>query len=132
MDKNTDRSGNELPRELVESFILGLRPEDILSVYTGPDGCMCGCQGSRRYNPEHRAEASLVRGYEVSESECSSRSISVVLNKFKKRLLTGARLDKGDVVYCRDYDRGRQYVMYIRQSYSLWRFKQSVIDCESP
>lgn len=119
MDKNTDKNGNEVSREQVMFFILSLGAKDVLSVYTGKAGCMCGCNGNHRYNPDHRAEASKDRGYEVSEDECSSRSVSLVLNKFKKDMFAVAGLDEGHIIHFRDEDRNRQYAVYLRPSSAL-------------
>jgi hypothetical protein len=40
----------------------------VLAVYTGKQGCMCGCKGTYRYTALTRGEAGKRRGYEVSDS----------------------------------------------------------------
>lgn len=113
MMKNTDKQGKEITVEQAQAFIASVTPDMVLSVYSGRAGCMCGCLGNHRYNPLYRAEASKDRGYEVDADECSSRSISLTLNKLKK--FANVELQDGYIIHFRDEDRGRQYAAYVRE-----------------
>lgn len=66
---------------------------NIISVYSGKPGCMCGCNGNHRYHPEMIAEAGKRRGYAIGEDEVSARSIKVVITKI---LNAGVHTDEGN------------------------------------
>lgn len=119
MEKNTDKQGNEVSREAALFFILGVKKEDVLSVYSGRCGCMCGCLGNHRYNPLHKDEASKDRGYAVDDEDCSARSISIILNKVRKEYLSTVALQDGYIIHVRDEERNRQYAVYVRESLAL-------------
>ncbi len=55
----------------------------VLSVYTGKQGCMCGCKGTYRYTALTRAEAGQRRGHEVSDDEINEGVVSRVINKVR-------------------------------------------------
>ena len=55
----------------------------IRNVYSGRQGCMCGCRGKYVYSEAHRAEASAVRGYDVSADEVNEAQITRVMNIVK-------------------------------------------------
>lgn len=111
---NTDKQGNKVSDEQAQAFIASITPDMVLSVYSGRPGCMCGCLGNHRYNPLFREEAGKDRGYEVDTDECSSRSISITLNKLKK---LGAELQDGHIIHFRD--ERHQYAAYVRQVHAL-------------
>lgn len=70
-----------------------IRPQDIpleaplfdrsrvVAVYTGKQGCMCGCKGKYRYTELTRAEAGKRRGYEVGDDEVNESVVTRVINK---------------------------------------------------
>ena len=60
----------------------------VLSVYSGADGCACGCQGKHKYraDAELRALGSKRRGYTVTDDEVSERSVTIVVNKINNNL----------------------------------------------
>ena len=74
--------------EVVEPTI-----DNIISVYSGKPGCMCGCNGNYRYHPEMVEEAGKRRGYAVDEDEVSARSIKTIITKIKN---AGALVDEGN------------------------------------
>ena len=61
-----------------------IKLEDIMSVYSGLKGCMCGCKGKYSYAHQHREEASAKRGYTVNDEDVSIRNVKRILNLFKK------------------------------------------------
>jgi hypothetical protein len=59
--------------------------DDVMSVYSGRDGCCCcGCAGNHRYASKHVKVAGKYRGYKVRPEEVSDRSVKLTLNKLKK------------------------------------------------
>lgn len=60
--------------------------EDVVSVYTGKPGCMCGCLGTYSYASQHKDYASNDRGYKIDESEINDRKIKLMFNKFMKNI----------------------------------------------
>lgn len=65
---------------------------NVISVYSGAHGCMCGCIGNHRYNPTFIKEAAN-RGYGIDGDEVSERSVKTIITKLKK---AGARVDEGN------------------------------------
>ena len=62
-----------------------LAPHMVVSVYNGPaHGCMCGCNGKYRYNPEFREESSKARGYDVGDDEVSLTAVKRAITKVQK------------------------------------------------
>lgn len=114
MMKDTDKQGNLVSREQAQAFISSITPDMVLSVYSGRPGCMCGCLGNHRYNPAFKDEAGKDRGYAVDDEDCSTRSISITLNKLKR---LGAELQDGYIIHFRD--ERHQYAAYVRQVHAL-------------
>ena len=54
---------------------------NILKVYNGRCGCMCGCQGKYSYTKINQDLATQDRGYTVSDDECSDRSVKIIARK---------------------------------------------------
>ena len=54
--------------------------DSVRAVYSGRPGCMCGCRGNYRYNPQHVEEASVDRGYVVKPSEVNIAQVTRVLH----------------------------------------------------
>jgi len=52
---------------------------DVLSVYSGRPGCMCGCKGKYFLTEESREEADAFRGYPHSDEDVSQRQVTRVL-----------------------------------------------------
>ena len=62
-----------------------LEPKDIMSVYSGKNGCCrCGCSGKHSYNPDYIAEAGKHRGYKVDADECNPKMVKRVLGILKR------------------------------------------------
>lgn len=60
--------------------ILNITPMDVMSVYKGQAGkCCCGCKGLHRYNPAHRDQGGLDRGYAISDDEVNMSFVKKVL-----------------------------------------------------
>lgn len=115
MEKNTDRFGDDITNEQAREFINSVTSDIVYSVYSGRPGCMCGCLGKYRYNPKHRFEAGLERGYKIDDEECSSRSISIILNKLKRN--PHSALQYGYIIHF--HDEHRQYAAYIKRIHAL-------------
>lgn len=54
--------------------------KDVMSVYSGKEGCACGCNGKYFTAKAHQAVASKDRGYEVTDDEISDSMIKKVTN----------------------------------------------------
>ena len=52
---------------------------DLLKVYSGKPGCMCGCKGRYYVTAESRAEASADRGYAYDDKDVSAAQVLRVL-----------------------------------------------------
>lgn len=55
---------------------------NVMSVYSGRPGCMCGCRGNHRYARAHRDLAGRDRGYPVLDEDVSDRSVARIFNLF--------------------------------------------------
>jgi len=53
--------------------------KDLLKVYSGKLGCMCGCNGKYWVTPESRAEAGKEQGYEYDDDEVSETQVLRIL-----------------------------------------------------
>jgi hypothetical protein len=58
--------------------------KNVMSSYSGKDGCMCGCKGKYSYSTLNRDIASKDRGYVVSDSDISDIAVKRMVNKFNK------------------------------------------------
>ena len=58
--------------------------DKVRSVYSGKNGCCCGCRGNHRYASAFVDQASKDRGYQVTSDEVSDRSVKMVVNKVQK------------------------------------------------
>lgn len=52
--------------------------ENVYKVYSGKQGCMCGCKGKYSYTAKGAVEHNP--GYDVSDA-VSERSVKIILNK---------------------------------------------------
>lgn len=52
-----------------------LSPEDILYVYTGREGCRCGCNGIYRYSSSLKDQGKRLRGYDFDPKDINDRHI---------------------------------------------------------
>lgn len=87
---------------------------DVLSVYSGKPGCMCGCRGSHRYNPEHRAEGAKRRGYAVDDGDVNARQVAKVLRTLQT---TSEKIDvdKAGEWFSAEID-GRLFCVYLTRA----------------
>lgn len=60
---------------------MNINVSNILKVYNGKVGCMCGCLGKYSVPTCNREAASKDRGYAVSDDECSDRSVKIIAKK---------------------------------------------------
>lgn len=78
---------------------------NVMQVYSGKTGCMCGCQGRYHVASQHLALADADRGYGHDQEDVSDRSVKIIVNKMIKQLST----DPGAVMHLESKD---QYVAY--------------------
>jgi len=87
----------------------------VLAVYTGKQGCMCGCKGTYRYTALTRAEAGKRRGYEVRDDEVNESVVSRSINKVRSSDNVEVADGLGDeVIYIvDDPETGRRVALYV-------------------
>jgi hypothetical protein len=64
--------------------VLNLKRTDVMNVYTGKDGCRCGCNGKYKYASAQQTAGSKARGYAVDDEDVSDRTVALVLNRIQK------------------------------------------------
>ena len=91
-----------------------IQVENVLKVYSGKNGCMCGCNGTYSYATAHQAAGGKDRGYEVSDDELNDNKIKRMVNKFNKNPeLYKEGFDKnGKLIYAFIETETRQNCMY--------------------
>jgi hypothetical protein len=118
MNKNTDSKQVELSQESVTAFIDGLTVDQVREVYSGRQGCMCGCRGKYSVNPAHKAEADKERGYEQPATGRHLPQVRKVLALFQGN--PRARIQDGNILYVADSrDEERNYVVYLCNSAAI-------------
>lgn len=63
--------------------IAKVREEHVRRVYSGKQGCMCGCIGKYFVNPLHRAEADAERGYPHEDDEMRPHMVRRILRRLQ-------------------------------------------------
>lgn len=56
-----------------------ITPAEVMQVYSGKPGCMCGCKGKYSVNPAHRAAADKDRGYPHDDEDMKPGQVTRVL-----------------------------------------------------
>lgn len=80
-------------QELLQRIV----PSDVMKVYVGKPGCMCGCNGTYKVHPLHLAEASLERGYAYEQSDVDEAAVTRVLRLLQADPRTC--IDFGNILY---------------------------------
>jgi hypothetical protein len=90
-----------------------IKPADILRVYSGrANYCCCGCAGSYRYNPAHRAAARRHARRRIDAKEFNAAQVKRVLGIVQARAAsTAADFCAGD--HARVTVGTRWYVIYL-------------------
>ena len=88
----------------------------VIKVYTGKQGCMCGCKGKYRYTSAAQAEGGERRGYEVADSDVNEGVVTRVLNKVRASANVEVIKGLGDeVIYTvDDPETGRCLAVYTK------------------
>jgi hypothetical protein len=97
-----------------EFDLQGISIDDVRSVYSGKQGCMCGCKGKHRYHPKHLVEATKDRGYGIGPEETNLRQVTKVLRLLQADSRTA--LQDGYILHIKDekkLDDEKQYVAYL-------------------
>jgi hypothetical protein len=58
-----------------------IKREDVLMVYTGKRGCMCGCNGNYRYPKANAELGKRQRGYDIKPEELNDAQVTRVLKR---------------------------------------------------
>jgi len=56
----------------------------VIKVYSGRQGCMCGCRGRYSYASAFQQQASVERGYAVEQDEVNDRSVKIIVGKLER------------------------------------------------
>lgn len=83
---------------------------NIVKVYSGKCGCMCGCNGKYSYTADGAANHGP--GYDVSDS-VNERSVKIIAGKVLKN---PAAVREGDYVFVEDRARNRIQVVYFKEA----------------
>ncbi len=77
----------------------GLRPDDVVSVYSGKkDHCCCGCSGKHTYNSMHLVEAAE-HGY-VAGERANVRAVKRIIDIIKAASPDSMRISLDSYVSC--------------------------------
>ena len=84
---------------------------DIIRVYNGKIGCMCGCMGKYKTTPSFRELVGEQRGYPVEDDEVNERSVKIIA----KKVLTNPNVQYQDnYAYVQDKVANRMQVVWFR------------------
>jgi hypothetical protein len=88
----------------------------VIKVYTGKQGCMCGCKGKYRYTSATQDEGGARRGYEVADSDVNEGVVTRVLNQVLAATNVAVIKGLGDeVIYTVDNaETGRRLAIYTK------------------
>ncbi len=89
--------------------IQAITPAQVVSVYSGRPGCMCGCRGKHYYGEAHVVYSSRHRGSPILPEEVNNGMVTKVL-----RILQASDLTKvqGDYILFATIGK-RQYAAYL-------------------
>lgn len=106
-----------------------LTKNDVLRTYSGRPGCMCGCLGHYKYNPDHLEEAKVDAGQAamfLGEEDFSGRSVSIVLKKLQALIACN---DPGTKVF---YDDHGRWVSAQDERHSYTAYLRPGVECFKP
>lgn len=90
-------------------------PEMVLQVYSGKQGCMCGCIGKYSVNPARKEEADKERGYE-DDVGGGMREVKRVLRILQA---DSRAVVEGHILYVPDQllrNKERRYAIYLSKN----------------
>lgn len=84
---------------------------DIMSVYSGKEGCACGCRGKHTYAKAFQAEGTKRRGYKVEDKDCNDRTVA----KHVKTIEQHADIAEVTAKYVSVLVGERRYIAYFKE-----------------
>ena len=90
---------------------------EVLKVYTGKAGCMCGCKGRYWVTPETRAAAEKDRGYEYEARDVNESKVRSVVRDINNELLllsAGVSIDVTEQYVYVEHSNGRCLAVYFK------------------
>lgn len=91
--------------------------EQVMQVYSGRPGCMCGCRGNYRFNPEHLEAVTKLNGYAPDAKNVNLTQVKKVVRLLKEQIENGNSTVTIDFGRFRHYVyaevNGRAYAMYL-------------------
>jgi hypothetical protein len=85
---------------------------NIVKVYNGRIGCMCGCRGKYSYTAD--GAENFGPGYDVSDM-VNERSVKILAKKVLNNA-SAVRTESTEYVYVEDRERGRIQVVYFKKA----------------
>jgi hypothetical protein len=85
---------------------------NIVKVYNGRIGCMCGCRGKYSYTAD--GAENYGPGYDVSDM-VNERSVKILAKKVLNNA-SAVRTESTEYVYVEDRERGRIQVVYFKKA----------------
>ena len=98
----------------IKETLQKITTDDVLKVYSGKLGCMCGCLGRYYVTAERREEAGKKRGYTYEDRDVSRKMVNKVLRLLQADERTA--IQDGYIVHIpreRMKDNERSYVVYL-------------------
>jgi hypothetical protein len=65
---------------------MNIKIENVMQVYSGKSGCMCGCNGKYKIPTHMREVADKTRGYPHSDEDVSDIAVKRMFNRFMKEI----------------------------------------------
>ena len=89
---------------------------DVVKVYTGRPGCMCGCKGKYRINPAYREAVQADRGSHVTDDEVSLRSCQQAVARLERNADQVRTYERLDNKSCHIETDTNNFTVYLRPS----------------
>lgn len=72
------------PQKLLTCAPISIKVEDVVQVYSGKPGCMCGCNGKHHYAERYRGQGKALTGYDPGDDAFNDRSVAIIVAKLNK------------------------------------------------
>lgn len=90
---------------------------NIIKVYNGKVGCMCGCNGYYKVPAVNRELASKERGYAYGDEDVSDRSVKIIV----KNVLSNPNVKfEGNFAYVEDRARNKMQMVVFKEPQEVY------------
>ncbi len=90
-----------------------IKVEDVVDVYSGKNGCRCGCGGKYYYNSAWVKEGKAERGYDIAEDEINDRMVNKVVKYLNEHIAEAEVID--GYIFDIQVNEYRWYTAYLRK-----------------